>query len=89
MNDHWNAKLHISTTMVMIITVASSTRTTHPTTMPTVEHPPPEPDCAGLTFTVVSRSVYFGNPINSVVVISGTVVSAVDIDIVVGSENKN
>ena len=82
----------ISTTMVIIETVASSTRTTHPTTMPTiqpVEHPP-EPDCAESTFTVVSGSVLWES--TSVVdIVSGTVVSTVDVDIVtvvVGSENK-
>ena len=82
--------------MVIKVTVASSTRTTHPTTMPTmqpVEHPPPEPDCAGLTFTVVSGSVLWELESTSVVdVISGTVVSAVDVDIVivvVVSENRN
>ena len=55
-----------------------------------VEHPPPEPNCAGLTFTVVSGSVLWELESTSIVeVVSGTVVSAVDVDIVtvvVGSE---
>ena len=72
--------------MIKTVTVASSTRTTHPTTMPTmqpVEHLLPEPDCAGLTFTVVSGSVLWELESTSIVdVISGIVVSAIDVDIV-------
>ena len=81
--------------MITVITVTSSTRTTHPTTMPTiqpVEHSPPEPDCAELMFTVVSGSVLWELESTSIVdVVSGTVVSVVDVGIVtafVGSENK-
>ena len=74
--------------MTITVTVASSTKTTHPTTMPTmqpVEHPRPESDGAGLTFTVASGSVLWELE-------STSIVSAVDVDIVtvvVGSENKN
>ena len=71
--------------MAITVTVASSTRATHPTTMPMiqpVEHPPPEPDGAGSTFTVVSGSVLWELESTSIVV-SGTVVSAVDIVTVV------
>ena len=47
------------------------------------EHLLPEPDCAGLTFTVVSGSVLWELESTSIVdVISGIVVSAIDVDIV-------
>ena len=77
----------IISTTIITVTVASSTKTTHPTTMPTMqpdEHPPPEPDGAG------SGSVLWELESTSIVdVVSGTVVSAVDIVTVVDSENKN
>ena len=71
----------------------SATRTTHPTTMPAIqpaEHPMLESDCAGSTFTVVSRLLWGLESVSISVVVSGSVTVIADVDsvtVVAGSEN--
>ena len=79
--------------MIAVITTISITRTTHPTTMPTmqsVEHPAPEPASPGSAFAVVSGLVW-GLSMSVVVAVAAIVVSGSDVDIVTivtGSEIK-
>jgi hypothetical protein len=78
---------------ITVIVAISSTRATHPTTMPAIqpaEHPAPEPDSAGSTFTVVSGLLWGLESTSDSVVVSGIVVSAVDtVNVVADSENEN